>query len=421
MPHFSKPYFKVSRAAWYAEFDRKQYSLGPNPPHRPKPVKKNDVWQAPKEILDAFEDLKARLRQSDQPQLSAPGQPVVVVFDEFLEWCQKHKSERTYVWYRKHIQSFIKHIHDGKPFRTLTVAELKPIHVERWVDAHPTWGTSHQRGGKTAVQGAFRWAERMGVVAQNPVRHLPKPPPGKREQIISTEEHAAILAHFPDRAFRDLLQMAWHTGARPQECVRVEARHVELDHRRIVLPPAEAKGKKRYRIIYLNDTALELVRELRATLLDGHLFRNTDGRPWNAWSVNSRFCRYQLHRGRQDLRREGFTLDPARVEEYAATLNPEKTVAGRPAPKGRAELLREARKKLMNTEARKRGEKFCLYAYRHTFANRLLTAGVDSLTVSTLLGHVDGTMLSRVYQHLQQNAAHLLDAVNTVKRPGAAA
>jgi hypothetical protein len=37
---------------------------------------------------------------------------------------------------------------------------------------------------------------------------------------------------------------------------------------------------------------------------------------------------------------------------------------------------------------------------------------VGALTVSTLLGHVDGTMLARVYQHLQQNADHLLEAVN---------
>src|SRR5690349_4662520 len=37
---------------------------------------------------------------------------------------------------------------------------------------------------------------------------------------------------------------------------------------------------------------------------------------------------------------------------------------------------------------------------------------LDSLTVIALLEHVDGTMLARVYSHLQQNAGHLLAAPN---------
>src|SRR5262249_15996738 len=135
---------------------------GPNPPHRPKPVKKNRVWVVPKEILDAFEDLKQRLHNNTPTPGAVPGQPVVAVFDEFLEWCQKHKSARTYAWYRGHIQSFVRHQHEGRPYSRLTVDEVRPIHVERWVDAHLTWGPSHQRGAKTAVQRAFRWAERMG-------------------------------------------------------------------------------------------------------------------------------------------------------------------------------------------------------------------------------------------------------------------
>lgn len=421
MAHVSKPYYKESRLTWYAEFDRKQYSLGPNPPHRPQPKKKNGVWQAPSEIIQAFEQLKLRLHQAVQADEGGPNQPVVEIFDEFLEWCLKHKSPRTYEWYKNHIQSFIKHEHDGSAFSTLDIETLKPIHVERWVDSHPTWGASHQRGAKIAVQRAFRWADRMGIITTNPIRYLPKPEQGKREQLIAPEQHELILAHFKDRSFRELLDMAWHTGARPQECNRIEARHVELQNRRIVLPPAEAKGKKRYRIIYLNDEALAIVQERLAEHPEGLLFRNLDGAPWTAWAINSRFNRLQLHLGRQQLRHDHFTLDMQRVEEFAATLAPMKMVKGKAMPKSKAELLQEARKKLTNAEARKLGAKFCLYAYRHTFANRLLTSGVDSLTVSTLLGHVDGTMLAKVYSHLQRNSAHLLDAVNTTTRPNVAA
>jgi integrase len=419
MAHFAKPFYKQSRHAWYAELGRRQYPLGPNPPGRPRPRKKNGAWQAPPEILNAFEALKHRLRIAavEPVDQAGEGATVVEVFDEFLEWCRKHRTPRTYAWYQSHLQSFVRHEHDGRAYKRLAVADLRPIHVERWVDAHPTWGPSHQRGAKVAVQRAFTWAEKMGLVAVSPVRHLPKPPAGRRERVISPAEHAAIRSHFGDPPFRDLLDMAWHTGARPQECVRVEARHVELEHRRVVLPPAEAKGKKRFRVIYLNDAALALVQRLVAAHPTGPLFRNRDGNPWTAWAVNNRFCRFQLRLGRAELRKGGFVPDAAEVAALAAGLAQKKANNAGVTAELETWAQGEARKRLVARAARRRGQKFCLYLYRHTFATRLLTAGVDSLTVSTLLGHVDGTMLAKVYAHLQANAAHLIDAVNTIERP----
>jgi hypothetical protein len=41
----------------------------------------------------------------------------------------------------------------------------------------------------------------------------------------------------------------------------------------------------------------------------------------------------------------------------------------------------------------------------------MLEAGVDALTVSTLLGHADGTMLARVYSHLAKRDAYLREAL----------
>lgn len=413
MPHAPKPFFKAKRNTWYVERGRTQHALGKHPDNLPLPVKKGGVWQAPPEITQAFYRLMAARPEGEETSPSVrevPGrerrQLALEVFDEFLEWCRKHREAATYVWYRDRIQSFVATVP-----RSLAVADLRPIHVERWVDAHPDWSASHQRGGKVAVQRAFSWAEKMGLVAVSPLRHLEKPEAGKREQTVSPEEYKALLKRYPD-SFGELLRMAWHTGARPQESVRIEARHVDLAARRVTLPPREAKGKKRYRVIYLDDHALALVARLVAGRPEGPIFRNADGEPWTAWAVNNRFCRLQLARGREELRREGFAPDPDAVAGLAATLPRTRTVKGRTVEKSPGDLAREARKKLQSAEARKRGGKFCLYAFRHTFATRLLTAGVDSLTVSTLLGHVDGTMLARVYQHLQQNADHLLAAVN---------
>ena len=60
---------------------------------------------------------------------------------------------------------------------------------------------------------------------------------------------------------------------------------------------------------------------------------------------------------------------------------------------------------------KKLGVKYFAYALRHGFATRMLTSGVDHLTVAELLGHSNGTMLATVYQHLDQKGQHLRDAL----------
>ena len=44
---------------------------------------------------------------------------------------------------------------------------------------------------------------------------------------------------------------------------------------------------------------------------------------------------------------------------------------------------------------------------RHGFATRMLESGADHLTVAELMGHADGSMLAKVYQHLDKADAHL--------------
>lgn len=46
--------------------------------------------------------------------------------------------------------------------------------------------------------------------------------------------------------------------------------------------------------------------------------------------------------------------------------------------------------------------RLCLYMFRHSFAPRILTAGLDLMTVATLLGHADASLVDKVYQHLNQ-------------------
>src|SRR5262249_11436548 len=144
---------------------------------------------------------------------------------------------------------------------TLTVAELRPFHVQEWIDKQK-WSDGMKRDAIVTVQRAFNWAEGQGYINKSPIRFVEKPSPGKRDRLISPDEYAAILTFVRDQEFRDLLEVSWEAGCRPEESLVVEARHVDLVGGRWVFPPEEAKGKKRYRMVYLNERALEITKRL---------------------------------------------------------------------------------------------------------------------------------------------------------------
>ena len=153
-----------------------------------------------------------------------------------------------------------------------------------------------------------------------------------------------LLDRTADDEFKDLLAVTWETGCRPQESLRVEARHVDLAGERWFFPASESKGEKKPRVVYLTPTALEISKRLTEKHPTGPIFRNTDGVPWTTDAINCRFCRVQ----------------------------------------------------------KTKGVKYSLYALRHTWVNRMLLSGCDAFTVALLAGHSDPSMLAKHYAHLTQ-------------------
>ena len=225
------------------------------------------------------------------------------------------------------------------------------------LDANPDWSNGHKRGCIIAVQRAFHWASRMGYIDRSPVDQIEKPRAGKRETVVSEELYQALLALVRDGDFQDLLEVSWETGCRPQESLRVEARHVDLQNGRWVYEPRESKVRSRPRIVYLTNTALAITKRRMLKWPEGPIFRNTRGRPWTRHSVSCRFGRLK----------------------------------------------------------KRLGMRLCLYVFRHTWMNRLLTSGVDVLTVAILAGHTDPSTLARTYQHLSHNPTYLRDALNRLR------
>src|SRR5262249_36057577 len=156
------------------------------------------------------------------PAADSSGLAVAEVLDKYLDWCRLHRAAKTHGWYRDHLQSFLDHL---KEIGGLPAEQLKPFHVVAWADAHPHWSPTTRRGAIVAVQRTYNWAEEMGYIASNPIKRIRKPLTKRRDNPITPEDFAVILASYPEGdPFHDVLEFAWETGARPQEIRQVEGR-----------------------------------------------------------------------------------------------------------------------------------------------------------------------------------------------------
>lgn len=117
----------------------------------------------------------------------------------------------------------------------------------------------------------------------------------------------------------------------------------------VFFPPSEAKGERTERVIYLTERAMEICREGIERFLEGPIMSNSKNNPWTKDAIGCRF-------------------------------------------KG-------IRKKL--------GRAANSYAIRHRYATNGLISGMDSLTLSQLMGHCDVSMLARNYKHLSKNPEYL--------------
>ena len=254
MPHFPKPFFRPARGLWHVQLGGKQVNLGPD--------------QAA--AFKVYHDLMARPdpapAASPAPSATTQTRYVVVVVDDFLDWCEKNRAPDTYRWYKDRLNSFVKTIPPE-----LTTDHLKSHHVQKWVDGYAVpLASGSCRNLIASVKRSMKWAEEQGYIDRSPLTHMRKPGCGRREQVVTPAQYHALLEWTGDQAFKGLLTATWETGCRPQESLRLEARHVDLAGQRWVLTPSEAKGKKTPRVIYLTPAA---------------------GRRWTPYATNCRLRR----------------------------------------------------------------------------------------------------------------------------------
>ena len=382
MPREPKPWFWKKRGQWVVNIERTRHYLGPD-------------RQA------AFEEFY-RLMQQPPERRNVWPKSVVAVVDLFLDWVQKHRAADTYAWYQYRCQRFCQRYPD------LRVDQLKPFHVQEWADSY-AFSKTTRRNHLRAVKRSLIWATKQGYIDHNPIQHLEIPAADHREVVIPESEFAKVVELAGHDSLRDLITVTRESGCRPQESLRVEARHVDLQNSRWVFPTSEAKGERVPRVVYLTDKALLITKRLMRQYPDGTLFRNSAGRPWTVDAVNCGFDRIRQRMGRAEMKRLGKAVSRDEIQALIPTLKTTRRRNGQVVKKTPADLRLEAKIKLTNRLAMSLVPRYCLYGIRHSWATQALERGLDSVTVAVLMGHADPSMLARVYQHLSQNPRYLLE------------
>ena len=116
----------------------------------------------------------------------------------------------------------------------------------------------------------------------------------------------------------------------------------------------------------------------------------------------------QMRMGKEQMAIREEMISDEDVAALIPTLKKTKTTRGKTVKKSPADLRCEAKRKLTYKRAAELAPRYSLYALRHSWATNALKKGVDALTVAILMGHEDPSTLSKVYQHLSLNPAHML-------------
>ncbi|MBX3437014.1 MAG: tyrosine-type recombinase/integrase, partial [Planctomycetaceae bacterium] len=339
-----KPWFRKARGAWFVTLDGVQHNLGPEK----------------KAAFDRFYEL---MRQPQTRTVSS--QSLVAVVDAFLDWVQRNRSPDTYEWYRYRLERFCQRYPD------LKLDGLKPFHVQQWVDGYPDLSRTSRRNYLRTVKRCCKWAVQQGYLPASPVEHLEMPGGDRRESIVTADEYQRLLSLARDEAFRDLIVVTWETGCRPQELLRVEARHVDLPNQRWVFPKSEAKGRRQPRVVYLPPPAVEITERRLAEFPSGPLFRNSAGKPWTPDAVNCAFDRLRV-RILKDLPAGSAENIAREIDKLIPDLDPQRMVDGEAVPKTAKQIREEARRKVLARLANNHIPRYSLYALRHSWATRAL-------------------------------------------------
>lgn len=302
------------------------------------------------DAVDFYEGEKVRIRKGViAPVASHRGIRYGVLVDDALTYNETSHRDRRVFAQRLEVTR--------EQFGNRIAETITPADISEWFAAKTDesgWAPATVNRYRAAMSKAFKIGIQNRKVSNNPARLVPqrKEPSGKI-RFLTDDEEKRLRAALKDRPFSiPQLDVALHTGMRKSEQFSVTWDQVDFTQKYIHLSTTK-NGSDRY--VSLNSEALRALQGLKETHKrlelpeDSTLFVSGQGKPMSD-------------------PREWFNAACAEVKMQGVTW----------------------------------------HTLRHTFASRLVMAGVDLKTVQELMGHKTIAMTAR-YAHL--SPAHKLSAL----------
>lgn len=319
------------------------------------------------------------------------------LMDFFLDWIEKHRSDRTYSTRKCHCDRFGKFKIKGVKLGDLPALKVGGSDFEAWLAHLGAEGHSAQtrRHAQTSIKHCWNWATKHCPDGSNTpylaptfrpfasVERVYVPPKTLTENDLITDDEIKTLfaaaeidldtfhrfgpkmprpaGSNPYRSFSDMLRCYYWTGARTDELAQCREADLLLRTSQVILGKHKRSRTQKtptIRHITLNDEALAVFKTLcNGKDEDAHVFHNSDGKPFNRKTLAERFNRVKEVAGEQGL------------------------------GKVRDEIT--------------------IYSFRHLWISEALMAGNDIATVARMAG-TSIAMIERGYVRFHNK--HLLDA-----------